>query len=295
MNSAVDRPEKPHKGLTTVNGVESVVLPVADRGTGYGHGLFETMLFRAGEVPLWQRHSSRLVSDAPVLGLNVTKQTLDDNLRHFLGLLKQHSLSSGIIKITVTAGTGGRGYASPAKLHLQIICQYSALPDNLEQPRREGVSLTQCQYRLPINPVLAGIKHLNRLDQVLGRAEWSGVEYADGIMYSRDELLIETTCANIFINTANNGWITPQLDQAGVRGVMRGLLLEQLFSSVGLRVSECAINRAQLDAATEIFICSSIRGLLPVTKINNLGQWSVGSDTKRLQSALFDLYDCYPC
>jgi 4-amino-4-deoxychorismate lyase len=295
MNSAVDRPEKLHKGLTTVNGVESVVLPVADRGTGYGHGLFETMLFRVGEVPLWQRHSSRLVSDAPVLGLNVTKQTLDDNLRHFLGLLKQHSLSSGIIKITVTAGTGGRGYASPAKLHLQIICQYSALPDNLEQPRREGVSLTQCQYRLPINPVLAGIKHLNRLDQVLGRAEWSGVEYADGIMYSRDELLIETTCANIFINTANNGWITPQLDQAGVRGVMRGLLLEQLFSSVGLRVSECAINRAQLDAATEIFICSSIRGLLPVTKINNLGQWSVGSDTKRLQSALFDLYDCYPC
>ena len=295
MNSAVDRPEKLHKGLTTVNGVESVVLPVADRGTGYGHGLFETMLFRVGEVPLWQRHSSRLVSDAPVLGLNVTKHTLDDNLRHFLGLLKQHSLSSGIIKITVTAGTGGRGYASPAKLHLQIICQYSALPDNLEQPRREGVSLTQCQYRLPINPVLAGIKHLNRLDQVLGRAEWSGVEYADGIMYSRDELLIETTCANIFINTANNGWITPQLDQAGVRGVMRGLLLEQLFSSVGLRVSECAINRAQLDAATEIFICSSIRGLLPVTKINNLGQWSVGSDTKRLQSALFDLYDCYPC
>jgi 4-amino-4-deoxychorismate lyase len=305
MSSAVNRPENTHKGLTTVNGVESDVLPVADRGTGYGHGLFETMLYSDGEVSLWQRHSSRLVGDAPVLGLNVTKQTLDDNLRHFLDLLKQHSLSSGIIKITVTAGTGGRGYASPAKLHLQIICQYSALPDNLEQPRREGVALTQCQYRLPINPVLAGIKHLNRLDQVLARAEWrsddssgdesSGVEYADGLMYSRDDLLIETTCANIFINTANNGWITPQLDQAGVRGVMRGLLLEQLFSSAGLRVSECAINRAQLDAATEIFICSSIRGLLPVTKINNLGQWSVGADTKRLQSALFDLYDCYPC
>ena len=167
-------------------------------------------------------------------------------------------------------------------------------PGYLEQQRRDGVALTQCQYRLPGNPVLAGIKHLNRLDQVIARSEWND-EYADGVMYSSDGLLIESTCANIFIKTAEHGWITPKLDQAGVRGVMRNLLLEQIFTQSGLTVSEGEISQQLLASASELFICSSIRGLLPVIEINNLGRWTIGDETKRLQSALFDLYDCYPC
>ena len=294
MSSVVNRPEDTAKVLTTINGVEADLLPVADRGTAYGHGLFETMLFSAAVVPLWQRHSSRLVADAPVLGLSISQISLDDNLAKFIDLLERQAQSSGIIKLTVTAGSGGRGYASPANLAPQIICQFSPLPDKLEQPRREGVVITQCQYSLPANPVLAGIKHLNRLDQVLARSEWAD-EYADGLMYSQEGMLIETTCANIFIKTASDGWITPKLDQAGVRGVMRGLLLQELFAKTGLPVSEGEISRQQLATASELFICSSIRGLLPVTAINDLGHWAIGADTKMLQSALFDLYDCYPC
>jgi 4-amino-4-deoxychorismate lyase len=281
----------------TINGVVSDLLPVSDRGTSYGHGLFETMRLSSGKVPLWQRHCARLVADAQVLGLNISPITLKQNLDGFLTLLEQHSERKGIVKIVVTAGAGGRGYAAPSNLAPQIICQFSSLPDNLVPPRREGIAVTQCQYRLPANPVLAGIKHLNRLDQVLARGEWSeqrGDDYADGIMFSHDDLLIETTCANIFIKSID-GWVTPRLDQAGVRGVMRGLLLEQLFAQCGLEVSESLISRQQLAVATELFVCSSIRGLLPVTEINNLGHWAIGSDTKMLQSALSDLYDCYPC
>ena len=113
------------------------------------------------------------------------------------------------------------------------------------------------------NPVLAGIKHLNRLDQVLAAAELKqqGVPYTDGVMFGHDSNLIETTCANIFIKTPEMGWLTPQLDQSGVRGVMRGLLLERLFNQSGLNVKECRINPQQLASASEIFICSSIRGL----------------------------------
>jgi 4-amino-4-deoxychorismate lyase len=294
MNSVVNPPEDSGTGLTTINGVVAASLPVADRGTAYGHGLFETMLFSGGAVPLWQRHSSRLAADAQVLGLSISKQALDKNLSNFVQLLTEQSQCSGVIKIIVTAGTGGRGYATPAVLTPQIICQFSPLPDNLQQPRRTGVVLTQCQYRLPGNPVLAGIKHLNRLDQVIARSEWND-EYADGVMYSSDGLLIETTCANIFVKTADHGWITPVLDQAGVRGVMRSLLIEQVFDKTGLEVCESQISQQLLASARELFICSSVRGLLPVTEINNLGRWSVGNDTKRLQSTLFDLYDCYPC
>jgi len=294
MNSVANCPEDTANLLTTVNGVEAGLLSLADRGLAYGHGLFETMLFSVAVVPLWQRHSSRLINDAAVLGLNISQASLDDNLRKFIDLLKRQSQSSGIIKIMVTAGTGGRGYASPANIAPQIICQFSPLPTKLEQPRRDGVALTQCQYSLPSNPLLAGIKHLNRLDQVLARAEWDN-EYADGLMYSQEGMLVETTCANIFVKTADRGWITPKLDRAGVRGVMRGLLLEELFTRTGLTVSEGEISRQQLAEATELFICSSIRGLLPVTEVNDLGHWLIGTDTKMLQSALFDLYDCYPC
>ncbi|MGB0450029.1 MAG: aminodeoxychorismate lyase [Porticoccaceae bacterium] len=294
MNSVVNSPEILHSGPTTINGVEADSLPVADRGTNYGHGLFETMLLSAGEIPLWQCHSSRLMADAPALGLSISKDILDHNLEKFLTLLKGQSLGSGIVKLMVTAGTGGRGYASPEKLSPQVICQFSPLPENLFQSRREGIALTQCQYRLPANPLLAGIKHLNRLDQVLARAEW-GDEYADGLMFSQQGILVEATSANIFIKTADSGWLTPVLDQAGVRGVMRGLLLERLFNQAGLQVSEGTIGPQQLATASELFICSSVRGLLPVTEIKNIGHWSIGPDTKRLQSALFDLYDCYPC
>ncbi len=281
-------------GPTTINGIETDLLPVSDRGTNYGHGLFETMLFNANRIPLWQRHRSRLTGDAALLGLSISDSLLEDNLATFLSILKRQSLNDGIIKIIVTAGAGGRGYAAPAKSSVAVICQFSALPENLVQPRREGVGLTQCQYQLPVNPLLAGIKHLNRLDQVLARAEW-GDEFADGLMYSQAGLLVEAVNANVFIKSADNAWITPDLDQAGVRGIMRGLVLEQLFDRIGLRVSEGKITPEMVTNAGELFICSSVRGLLPVTEINGIGQWSVGADTKRLQSALFDLYDCYPC
>ena len=157
MNSATNRPDNISAGLTTVNGVESGSLSAADRGTSYGHGLFETMLFSAGAVPLWQRHLGRLVSDAPILGLSISEKSLEDNLANFLQLLAQHSQSSGIIKIMVTAGTGGRGYASPEKIAPQIICQFSpSLPDNLEQLRQKGVALIQCQYALPDESCTSG-------------------------------------------------------------------------------------------------------------------------------------------
>ena len=288
-----------------VDGRVADSLPLNDRGGAYGHGLFETMLLHKGFLPLRQQHSERLLRDAPTLGISITEEQLAQNIDGLIKRLDSQQLSSGVMKIIVTAGSGGRGYASPAEMNPRIICQYFPLPENLEKSRRHGIALFQCQYQLPLNPVLAGIKHLNRLDQVLACAELSKEQsrelsrearanYTDGLMYSRDNLLIETTCANIFIKTAY-GWITPQLNQAGVRGVMRGLLLEQLFPECGIKIVEGAITKHQLATAKEIFTCSSIRGVLPVTKIHNLGHWPIGAETKMLQSALNDHYDCYPC
>ena len=216
MNSATNRPDNISAGLTTVNGVESSTLAVADRGTSYGHGLFETMLLSASAVPLWQYHRARLVNDAPKLGLPVDDRSLNDNLERFLELLAQRSITKGIIKITLTAGPGGRGYAAPQPLSPQIICQFSPLPENLLLPRQEGVALIQCQYSLPSNPILAGIKHLNRLDQVLAAAEIKpqGTQYADGIMFSQDSILWKPPAPIYLLKPLNwagslRSWIRP--------------------------------------------------------------------------------------
>ena len=283
--------------LATINGVTSALLPVDNRGASYGHGLFETMLYHSSSIPLWQRHSDRLIADAAVLGITVSEQLLLENLTAITELLRQQSIENGVIKIIVTAGSGGRGYASPETMLPLVICQYWPLPENLVGDRQTGVKLRQCHYRLPANPLLAGIKHLNRLDQVMARREWSNEStgaYFDGLMYDQDNQLIETTSANIFVKTAN-GWVTPLLDRAGVRGVMRGLLLDQLYQQAGLSVFESRVGWEQLASAEEVFICSSIRGLIPVTAIDQLGQWAIGPETRQLQTALADYCSGYPC
>lgn len=288
---------------SVVDGIATDSLPLTDRGGAYGHGLFETMLLHHGALPLRQQHSERLLRDAPTLGINIAAEQLEGNLESNLesniatlvqGLTPEQR-QSGIVKIIVTAGSGGRGYASPtvAEATPRIIAQYFPLPDDLQVQRQQGTSLTECDYRLPLNPILAGIKHLNRLDQVMARAEWAK-EYDDGMMFSADDCLIETTRANLFIKLSS-GWVTPSLDQAGVRGVMRELLIDKLFASVGLKVQQTTVSREQLASASELFSCSSVRGIVPVTSTLSAGTLAIGSDTRLLQSALQNNYQGFPC
>jgi 4-amino-4-deoxychorismate lyase len=300
---------------SVVDGIATDSLPLTDRGGAYGHGLFETMLLHHGALPLRQQHSERLLRDAPTLGINIAAEQLEGNVEGNLesniesnvesnvesniaslvqGLTPEQR-QSGIVKIIVTAGSGGRGYASPtvAEATPRIIAQYFPLPDDLQVQRQQGISLTECDYRLPLNPILAGIKHLNRLDQVMARAEWAE-EYDDGMMFSADDGLIETTRANLFIKLSS-GWVTPSLDQAGVRGVMRELLIDKLFASVGLKVQQTTVSREQLASASELFTCSSVRGIVPVTSTLSAGTLAIGSDTRLLQSALQNNYQGFPC
>ena len=276
-----------------VDGLPADTVPLSDRGGAYGHGLFETLLLDNGSMPLWHEHSQRLIADAAVLGIQVSQTHLQTDLDAFVRGLCGDQLRDGMVKIIVTAGSGGRGYASPANMQPRIICQYFELPANVQQQRREGITLTRCHYRLPINPALAGIKHLNRLDQVMARAEWVE-EFDDGIMFSTEGLAVETTRANLFLKGAD-GWITPVLDKAGVRGVMRALLLDELFASCGLVVRETTVTPEQLTEANELFVCSSVRGVVPVIATTESGALAIGDDTRIIQTALHKRCASFPC
>ncbi|MDG1164681.1 MAG: aminodeoxychorismate lyase [Porticoccaceae bacterium] len=269
-----------------------------DRGLAYGHGLFETMLYQSNKLPLQERHVQRLCLDAAVLGITLDVSVINRYLNKFQRALQAAQIEAGVIKLLATAGAGGRGYQSPDSISPRVICQYSEFDaDQASQQRAQGIGLWRCDYRLPANPVLAGIKHLNRLDQIMARNEWDSADYADGLMLADDGTVVEATSANIFAKTSQ-GWVTPPLDRAGVSGVMRALLIDEIFPAAGIALNIKPLALGQLAAAEELFICNSIRGIIPVSHIAGSDcapaiKLVISDQTKMLQSTLAQQYSCY--
>jgi 4-amino-4-deoxychorismate lyase len=238
-----------------------------DRGLAYGHGLFESMVLTDSTIPLLDRHLSRLIQDSQLMGISVGNDDINHYLKVFLETLSAQAFNSGIVKIILTAGSGGRGYAMPAKIVPTLIYSYTPMPDDIAHQRAQGINITLCRHLLGTGSTLAGVKHLNRLDQVMARSEWSHNRYQDGLMFTEAGDVIEATSANIFVKTQDGQWLTPDLDQSGVSGVMRKLLIEEVFPACDIRVSVKAINRDTLLDAQQILLCNSVRGILRVNSV----------------------------
>lgn len=231
---------------------------VDDRGLAYGHGLFETILFTESSIPLLERHLLRLIPDSHLLGIDIKSDDIRYYLDKFLESLACQSITSGVIKIIVTAGVGGQGYKMPDKIIPTLIFSYKQISEN---HNKQDIDIRLCSHFIASGSALAGVKHLNRLDQVIARSEWSHNRYADGLMLSETGNIIEATSANIFVKNKEGQWITPNLNQSGVSGVMRGLLMDEIFPACGLSVSVAVLNREELLSSQEIILCNSIRGI----------------------------------
>ena len=259
-----------------VNGELSAHLPASDRGLHYGDGIFETLAVFKGSPRFWQAHVDRLQAGCTALGLQNVAQSI---------LLREvQTVSAGharcVVKIILTRGVGGRGYAPPTEpWPTRVVCAYP-FPDDTEALARQGVHARLCNLRLAIQPALAGIKHLNRLEQVLARAEWSDPAIHEGLLLDPEDHVICATAGNIFL-VSSDRLLTPRMDRCGVRGVMRGAIL-QAFK---LRCEQRRIALDMLPEADEVFICNAVRGILPVTRV---GQWryAIGPNTRELQSWL---------
>jgi 4-amino-4-deoxychorismate lyase len=240
---------------------------VDDRGLAYGHGLFETTLLIDSQIPLLDRHLSRLSQDSHLMGILAD----NDEIRHYLNLfiqtLSDQSINSGVVKIILTAGRGGRGYAMPEKMAPTLIFSYTSLSEDVKYQRDQGIDIRLCRHLLGTGSTLAGVKHLNRLDQVMARSEWSHNRYQEGLMFNQADEVIEATSANIFVRTTEGFWITPDLSQSGVSGVMRGLLIEEVFRNCDIKVSVAGVNRDTLLGAQQILLCNSVRGILRVNSV----------------------------
>lgn len=245
---------------TLVNGKPGDTLSVYDRGLAYGHGLFETIRVSHGRPLLWEAHMQRLQEGCSRLGLQLSAQFESSLMQDVWQLCGPDT--EGVIKIIVTAGSGGRGYLAPQEMNCQRIVSLFSAPTYPETHASGGVKIRTCQYCLPDNPQLAGIKHLNRMDQVLARSEWQDSAFAEGIVTDSRGHVVEGTMSNLFA-VQNGELITPSLRQCGVKGVMRDFILSAA-QAVGMQPREVNFSVDEFKRADELFLTNSVIGLWPV-------------------------------
>ncbi len=250
--------------MPLVNGLKSDQISIADRGLQYGDGLFETIAIVGGRPCLWDQHLTRLKIGCQQLGISPPDpERLLDELLSEIGSSPD---DRSIIKIIFTRGEGGRGYRPPEIQSPTRIVQNFCWSDNSVDLSNNGAQTRLCTTRLGWNPQLAGIKHLNRLEQILARDEWSDPEIPEGIMLDQAENVIEGTQSNIFLMYKGRV-ITPDLSRCGVKGIVRDQLLGEA-ESLGIDTETREVTIDDLSRADGIYFSNSITGLWPVTVLD---------------------------
>lgn len=261
--------------LNLVNGLPADQLPVTDRGLAYGDGLYETFLVSSGRLTLCELHLQRLQRGAARLHLELDLERIESELASVAA-----QLGYGVLKLTVTRGSGPRGYRLPSRPLPTRIIQTGPLPPGDSARQRDGIRLFLCKTRLAQQPLLAGVKHLNRLEQVLARAEWQDDFFAEGLVCDTNGNIVECTMSNLFLRVADE-WVTPDLSDCGVQGVMRDHLIRTL-ASAGTVVKVRRVGLGELRDCSEAFCCNSVIGVWPVIGAGT-HEWTIGSVTRAAQ------------
>jgi 4-amino-4-deoxychorismate lyase len=263
-----------------VNGVAPAdsrnALGIEDRGFQYGDGVFETALLTDGRVRLLEQHLRRLCLGCERLGIPLQDSVaLRSDVQQLGG-----STARGVIKIVVSRGMGPRSYRpSPLSQTTRVVALYPAPPE----PAVTGLALRWCETRLGRNARLAGIKHLNRLEQVLAQAEWSDDAIADGLLLDSEGEVVSGSANNVFL-VREGTLVTPDLRFCGVLGIMRGEVL-RVARELGIAVSEEPLWPRDVEAASEVFITNSVRGVRSVAQLGSLS-WSRSPVADKLRRAL---------
>lgn len=265
--------------MVLVNGIETDHVSVQDRGLHYGDGVFETLAVRDGEPLCWGPHLDRLRAGCQRLGIPCPDPS------QLLGEARQVSQERphAVLKLLVTRGVGGRGYRPPGKPTPSRVVASYPWPEYPRASTHHGVSVRVCDTRLGRNPSLTGIKHLNRLEQVLARAEWTDPDIAEGLMLDMEGQVIEGTMSNLFM-VRERRLLTPELGSAGIPGIMRALIMESA-GSMGLEVTEASLKLADLGSADELFLCNSIFGVWPIRRLSGK-RYAIGPLSLRMRERL---------
>jgi 4-amino-4-deoxychorismate lyase len=243
-----------------IDGVAGTTLPLDDRGLQYGDGLFETILVRDGQPRFLEAHFLRLTLGLARLGIsfNAADALSDDITR-----AAAQAPPLAIIKVIVTRGSFvRRGYAPEDAARARRIV--TLWPTVLAPPLASGVALGIAHSRAATSSALAGLKHLNRLENVLAAAEIVEGEF-DVIMVDLAHRVISGSSCNLFIVNAGR-LVTPHVDTAGVAGVMRGIVLREA-PRLGIGCELRDLTLEDVTSADEVFVTNARVGVVPVSRV----------------------------
>lgn len=231
-----------------------------DRGLSYGDGVFRTLRIDAGTPRWWQDQFAKLRQDCISLGLPCPPREIWES-----DLAQLAMPQSGILRLCVTRGEGTRGYQAPKTVTpTRIVALWAAEHDPKPAP---AVHARLCRLRLGHQPALAGIKHLNRLENVLARAEWQDPGIREGILLDQAEQVVSGVMSNLFV--WKDGVLrTPRLDACGVAGMARARLMV-LAAEAGYAVMECGLTLDDIYAADELMFTNSLVLLWRVARLED--------------------------
>lgn len=247
---------------TWLDGAPVSSLPLPDRGLDFGDGLFETILLRQGRPLFLELHLQRLQRGLEILGFPACLAAVESRLSQASATIAEFGWPWTILRATVTRGAGPRGYAPPATAQARVLLRATALegdPLQMSAP----VSLALATIRYATQPALAGLKHLNRLEQVLAAAEAAASGVDEAVILNQAGELVSLGSGNIFV-LSEGILLTPPLDTCGIAGTRRKVIMQRLAPACGIEVRETRLLPRQLEQCDEAFYSNSLVGLRPV-------------------------------
>jgi 4-amino-4-deoxychorismate lyase len=262
--------------MILVNGAVSDTVPVIDRGFAYGDGVFRTLQVRSGRPLAWRYQFRRLQHDCSAIGIACPSEAV---LRNEIARVAEHERICAV-KIMVTRGPGQRGYAVPRESQPARIVMSTPLPTYPTSWSETGIRARICSLRLGFQPALAGIKHLNRLENVLARQEWQDPDIAEGLLLDAESNVIGGTMTNVFM-VRNDALLTPDLRRCGVSGATRDRIFDCAAAhGIACTVSDVPLNEAL--QADELIVANSLIGVWQVRELNDR-EWAPGTMTRTIR------------
>jgi 4-amino-4-deoxychorismate lyase len=241
--------------------VTSTKISIQDRAFNYGDGCFTTISVFNSVAQLIDLHIKRLQSDC--LRLQIPYGDWLGLRREIINLAKQSQGDKSVLKVLVSRGEGGRGYSPEGSSSPRIYISKHPFPQHYADWNNAGIKLGVAKLNLAKQPMLAGVKHLNRLEQVLVKNELADTDLDDLLVLDSDQYVVETSASNVFWYSETLGWCTPKLDKAGVAGVMRQSIIEFMLTT-GIEVNIDYFEVEELVEAKQAFICNSLMNIVPV-------------------------------
>ncbi len=266
-----------------LNGQPIQQVSVLERGLLYGDGFFTTILCYRQQLLNWPAHWARIETSLARLQFAALQQTtLLEQLAPVLASAPKQG--AAIIKLLFSRGVGGRGYAAPSSAFPQCIAYLHSLVPGLQiephpLPPLMTLHVLFCQTPASQNTFLAGLKHLNRLDNVLARQEVEAGGFDEGLMFDSEQRVIGGTQSNLVLVNGNQA-LTPSLNRAGIQGTCLSRLRAL---DLALEWVETDLTRADLAQAQAAFLCNAVRGVQAIASLD--GRLLATEPIKRIQQA----------